>query len=204
MQITSTGIISLPSVTTSMIDGDTTGKAIVTKEYLSSATAASNYWTKTGDNIANSNTGKILLFGSDYTNAGPGLNIVGSNSTSYGGNTTNKAIINFIPNPLGTPDNNVVSGIQSQDLNQGNVRAGIYFQAEVGNAGRPAIVFRTGPSLAETLRIGQNGIITATRSAFLVRVLRRPAINVARGNESARVTSVASADHQTDRTSSVT
>jgi hypothetical protein len=57
MQITSTGVISLPAVTTSMIDADTTGKAIVTKEYLSTA----NYWTKTGNNIYNNNTGKVSI-----------------------------------------------------------------------------------------------------------------------------------------------
>jgi hypothetical protein len=58
MQITSTGVISLPAVTISMIDADTTGKAIVTKEYINT----SNYWTKTGDVIRNNNTGNIEFF----------------------------------------------------------------------------------------------------------------------------------------------
>jgi hypothetical protein len=63
MQITSTGVISLPAVTTSMIDADTTGKAIVTKEYLSTA----NYWTKTVNDIQNNNTG-IVKIGGTVTN----------------------------------------------------------------------------------------------------------------------------------------
>ena len=102
---------------------------------------------------------KILLFGSNSGNTNGGLNIIGINSTSYGSNSNNPAIINLIPNPNGYPVNNAVSGIQSQDFNAGNVRAGIYFQAEVANAGRPAIVFRTDGPLTERLRIGQDGII---------------------------------------------
>jgi len=53
------GLATLPSVTNALIDGDTTGKAVVTKEYLST----SNYWTKTGNDIQNNNTAIVKIGG---------------------------------------------------------------------------------------------------------------------------------------------
>jgi hypothetical protein len=78
-KIDNTGLMTLPSVTNALISGDTTGKAVVTKEYLNTA----NYWTNTGSNIYNNNTGNIIIGASATTfQAGNKLSVVGSVSVT--------------------------------------------------------------------------------------------------------------------------
>jgi hypothetical protein len=79
-----------------MIDGDTTGKAIVTKEYLSSVTAASNYWTKTGDNIANNNSAFV---GIGTTNPRTKLEITPTSGVNFQfTNSSNRGFIQLLDN----------------------------------------------------------------------------------------------------------
>jgi len=133
---------------------------------VGSWTNSNIYWIKDVNTIYNSNTGAIVLFGNTASSpltgltSSPVLIIQGNNYTTYGGNNQNPAIITFMATQNNNyPSDNVVTGIQSSDYNYGNVRAGIYFQSEVSNAGRPSIVFRTGSSLTEIMRISQAGNI---------------------------------------------
>jgi len=73
---TETGLTTVPGQTNALIDGDTTGKAVVTKEYLSTT----NYWTKTGNDIYNNNTGNIIIGATTAPNPSliGKLNIVGN------------------------------------------------------------------------------------------------------------------------------
>lgn len=93
---TDTGLTTVPGQTNALIEADTTGKAVVTKEYLST----SNYWTKTGNDISNNNTGNVKVgngvyaslfyansslggfaFRADIASNTPGLSIYSSGSS---------------------------------------------------------------------------------------------------------------------------
>jgi hypothetical protein len=58
-KIDNTGLMTLPSVTNTLIDADTTGKAVVTKEYVNNRLVVE---TTTGYTLTNVDSGGIVIF----------------------------------------------------------------------------------------------------------------------------------------------